>query len=78
MNEGFDPRRFGKTARNEQRRLLATTLNTIGLATFGVGVLTPFFNQGWRPENLLTAMTVCVILVVLHMVAQRILRDLEE
>lgn len=40
-DQAFDPRRFGKTARNEQRKLVATSFNTVGLAVLGIGFLTP-------------------------------------
>lgn len=77
MNEPFDPRRFGKTARNEQRKLLAVTLNTMGLAVFGVGFLTPVFSLA--PDgSALSFLGVFAILIVLHVLAQRVLRDLEE
>lgn len=78
MSEGFEPRRFGKTARNEQRKLFATTLNTVGLAVFGIGFLTPVFTGSWRPGAILTSVAVCATLLVLHLLAQRVLRDLEE
>ena len=37
MNEPFDPRPISKAARNERRKLMATTVNTVGLTIFGVG-----------------------------------------
>ena len=78
MSDGFDPRRFGKTARNEQRKLFATTLNTVGLAVFGIGFLTPVFTGNWQTGSSLTSGAVCATLLLLHLLAQRVLRDLEE
>ena len=78
MSADFDPRRFGKTARNEQRKLFASTLNTVGLAVFGIGFLTPVFTGSWRTASSLTSVAVCATLLVLHLLAQRVLRDLEE
>ncbi len=78
MTEPFDPRHFGRTARNEQRKLVATTLNTSGVAVLGIGVLTPVFSSsGFHGSPVKFALT-CAIFVGLHMFAQRVLRDLEE
>lgn len=78
MTGPFDPRHFGKTARNEQRKLVATTLNTSGVAVLGIGVLTPLFSiAGFHASPMKIAVT-SAIFVVLHMFAQRVLRDMEE
>ncbi len=78
MSGPFDPRHFGKTARNEQRKLFATTLNTVGLTVFGIGFLTPVLTGNWQPSAYLTSVAVCGTLIVAHLLAQRVLRSLEE
>ena len=74
----FDPRRFGKSARNEQRKLLATTFNTAGLAVFGIGFLTPIFSFVPVTAEPVKLALACAIFALLHMGAQRVLRDVEE
>ena len=78
MTEPFEPRHFGKTARNEQRKLLATTLNTSGLAVLGIGFFTPIFSGVALHGRGFQFFTVWVTMLVLHTAAQRILRNLEE
>lgn len=78
MSDPFDPRRFGKTARNEQRKLFATTLNTVGLTVFGIGFLTPILTGSWDSRAYLTSIAACATATLLHLLAQRVLRDLEE
>ncbi|WP_396594203.1 hypothetical protein [Brevundimonas sp. R86498] len=77
MSEPFEPRQFGKAARNEQRKLLATTLNTIGLAVFGIGFVTPVLSAA-DDGSTLSFLGVWTIFGLAHLVAQRVLRDLEE
>lgn len=76
MNQPFDPRPISKAAKNERRKLTATSLNTIGLTLVGVGVLTPIIT-GSNPVPL-TAGVCGVISVVLHLLARRLLKSLED
>jgi hypothetical protein len=72
------PRRVvGKSAHNERRKLFATSLNTIGLAVFGLGVLTPAFGTG-EQTSLFRFVGATAILWLFHSVAQSILKRLED
>jgi hypothetical protein len=52
---GFDPRPIGKAARSERRKLLATTLNAIGLTVLGLGAITPMVTGGRIAPGSLTS-----------------------
>ena len=76
MSGSFDPRPISKAAKNERRKLTATSLNTIGLTLVGLGVLTPIIT-GASPVPLTVG--VCgAISVVLHLLARRLLKSLED
>ena len=71
-------RKVTKAARNERRKLKATTLNTVGLAMFGLGALTPVFTQPSEARDLLTIALSSVSLYVLHELARLVLGGLED
>ena len=75
---GFDPRPSTKAARNERRKLLASTINTVGLTVFGVGFITPVLAGGLTPSSALTLAASFAILAVSHLMARRLLRGLED
>lgn len=66
-----------KSADNERRKLLANSLNTIGLAAFGLGVLTPAFTQP-GDLGLFRVVGSLAILVAFHLAAQYLLRRLKD
>ena len=76
MSHGFDPRPISKAAKNERRKLTATSLNTIGLTLVGLGVLTPIIT-GVTPVPL-TVGVFGAMSVVLHLLARRPLKSLED
>lgn len=65
-----------KVVRNERRKLLATTFNTIGLAILGLGALQPLFTDA--VPGLLRALVSSTTFVGLHALAHLGLADLEE
>lgn len=77
-DQAFDPRRFGKTARNEQRKLVATSFNTVGLAVLGIGFLTPALTGEPLSRAPFKIVLVFAILLTAHIIAQRILATMEE
>jgi hypothetical protein len=74
----FDPRPISKAAKNERRKLMATTLNTLGLTVFGVGVITQIISEGSKGLSLLTFVQFSAILLVMHLIARRVLKGLED
>jgi hypothetical protein len=78
MTEPFDPRPISKAAKNERRKLMATTVNTVGLTVFGVGFITPMLAGGLTPASALTLLASLAILAFSHVVARRLLRGLED
>jgi hypothetical protein len=64
-----------KSARNEGRKLVANTANTLGLAVFGLGVLTPAFAGNGSG---LTIVLSSVIFVMSHAAAHIVLQRLED
>ncbi|MFC5342756.1 hypothetical protein ACETK8_06370 [Brevundimonas staleyi] len=77
MTQPFDARPISKAARNERRKLLSSSFNTIGLTVAGIGVLTPLIT-GARASSTLTIWACGAISVVLHLLARRLLRSLED
>ena len=67
-----------KLVRNERRKLIATTLNTVGLAVFGVGALQPVFSLRFTWPVMLFAVAACAILVSMNRAASWVLSGLEE
>jgi hypothetical protein len=65
-----------KAARNDGRKLLAGTINTVGLAVFGLGFLTPVFTEADVSVGRLAAS--CVIFAAGHVIAHLITLGLEE
>lgn len=71
---------------NERTKLLASALNTAATSSFTVGVLAPlaaaFYDVGGRPIVIGSLLLGTVIwfgaCVVLHLSAQRVLRNLRE
>ena len=78
MNEQFDPRPISKVARNERRKLMATTVNTVGLTIFGVGAVTPLVTSDQPDGSILTFALFTAILLAFHAVARRFLKGLED
>jgi hypothetical protein len=69
-------RRLGKAGWNERLKLLATSLNAVGLAFLGLGALGPLLSGLDRPA---VQYALCgVISVALHVIAQWVLRWLED
>lgn len=77
MSEPFDPRPISKAAKNERRKLLASSVNTIALTVAGIGVVTPLIT-GTRQASTLTIWACGAIFVLLHLLARRFLRSLED
>lgn len=71
-------RRVGKTARNEQRKLEANTVNNGGIAVLLGGFLQPFFTTGFSIEALLRLFICGMICLVGHMWAQDLLDGVED
>ncbi|MEQ7154789.1 hypothetical protein [Brevundimonas aurifodinae] len=78
MSEAFDPRPITKAAKNERRKLLATTINTVGLTVFAVGFITPMLAGGLTRSSALTLGASFAILAMSHLIARRLLRGLED
>ena len=74
----------GKTARNERVKLLANTVNTIGLAFFVPGFVVPFIALAYgaeppkSPNWLLVGVWWVGQAMTLHLTARAILRGIEE
>jgi hypothetical protein len=68
----------GKAARNEDRKLVATTANAIGLAVLAIGGLTPIFTRPLSWALVLQLLACSLAGVISHVVARRILRKLED
>ena len=77
-DQSFDPRPLGKGARNERRKLRATTANTIGLAIFAVGFLTPALTTGLGPHEVFKSILSIAISLALHLFAVRLLKRIED
>jgi NAD(P)H-hydrate repair Nnr-like enzyme with NAD(P)H-hydrate dehydratase domain len=77
-DQPFDPRPMTRAARNERRKLLANSLNTAGLAIFGLGVLTPMITTGLAWSSAFKTTACCAILLVLHSAAQRLMKGVED
>jgi len=69
---------LSKAARNERRKLKASTLNTIGLAIFGLGALTPVVTGSPSNENLGVVAFSSAAFYILHLLARLELRGLED
>jgi hypothetical protein len=70
--------RPGKSARNERRKLLATTLNAVGLAIFALGGLTPIFSGVITVAGMVKAALSTAIFVFAHLGARALLGGLED
>ena len=68
----------GKAARNEERKLLATTVNAVGLAVFAVGALPRLTTPPYVGQDVGALMVYGCILIGLHLAARRVLRALED
>lgn len=69
---------LGKTARNEQRRLSAATMNAIGLAFGAVGVIQPIVIGEFSVETVLKLAICASIAYIFHNRAIRELAALED
>ena len=69
--------KLSKSGWNERLKLLATSLNAVGLAVFGFGVLAPGFSAAADPTGSQTVFC-AAILVGLHLSAQWLLRWLRD
>ena len=78
MNQPFDPRPISKATRTERRKLSAVILNTIGLAIFGIGVITPIISPAPDNGSVLTFVAFGAIFLIFHLAARRMLRGLED
>lgn len=67
-----------KAAQNEALKLRATTLNTVGLAVFGLGALTPVLTGTSAADNAAGIATNCILFYILHLTARFQLRRLED
>jgi hypothetical protein len=67
-----------KAARNEQRKLKATTFNAIGLAFGAFGVVQPVVVGALTVEGVLKVVICAVIAYVLHKHALRLVAGLED
>ena len=68
----------GKAARNEQRKLKATTFNAIGLAFGAFGAVQPVVVGVLTLEGLLKVVICAVITYLLHIHALRLVAGLED
>lgn len=67
-----------KTVRNEQRKLFATSVNALGLAIFGIGGLTPALTRAPSVGGMTLLLVFSLVAIILHAVAQAVLRGLED
>jgi hypothetical protein len=68
---------LSKQARNEQRKLFAQTLNTVGLGVLATGLITPFVTSAG--ELAFFPSVGCIIFSLFaHMGAQLVLQGLED
>ena len=70
--------RPNRTVRNEQRKLFATSINAVGLTIFGIGGLTPLLTRAPSAGGMVSLLVSALIAIILHSVAQTVLRGLEE
>lgn len=73
-----EPPPLSKAARNERIKMLATSFNTIGLAVFGLGVLTPALTADLTDGSAFRFILGTTMLVTFHAVARYSLRFLED
>lgn len=71
-------REVAKTARNERRKLQATSVNAIGLTALGFGLLQPFLRAEFGARELAIGLLSAIMALGLHVVALHFLRDLED
>jgi sensor histidine kinase regulating citrate/malate metabolism len=74
---------MGKLVRNERTKLTATYFNGVAIAVFAVGALAPMINAANMQASLwpVVASSVVICLLgsaILHFVARRILKGLED
>ena len=69
-------RRISKATSNERFKLAATTLNAVGLAFLGLGVLGPMLSG--RAPPMVQVAGCFTIFLVLHITAHLLLRALED
>ena len=72
------PHSLGKAARNEQRKLRATTFNALGLAFGAVGVIQPILAGQFTPEITITVAISALVGYILHRRAVHLLAALED
>jgi hypothetical protein len=68
----------GKAARNEQRKLQATSFNALGLAFGAFGVVQPVVIGTLSAETILKVVICALIAYLLHNHALRLLAGLED
>ena len=68
----------GKSARNEQRKLFATSVNAVGLTVFAVAGLTPAVTRAPSVGGVTVFLGFGLVATMLHFLAQAVLRDLED
>lgn len=68
----------GKTARNERRKLRATSFNAIALAFLAVGAIQPLMMGTLSRSTWIRVALAWLVFYTLHDVAIRLLRDLED
>lgn len=68
----------GKVARNERRKLRATSLNAIGLAIAAVGVIQPMYSAPFSADLAFRLVASGMIAYLLHERATRWLESLED
>lgn len=72
------PKTLSKSARNERTKLLANSVNTIGLAALGLGFLTPIFAGQITRLAIFRMIASASIFVAFHFIARQFLRSLED
>jgi preprotein translocase subunit Sss1 len=68
----------GKTARNEQRKLTASSWNAIGLAFVAIGFVQPVVNNDLSLTAAAKLVLVGMVGYILHQHAKRLLARLED
>ncbi len=69
---------IGKAARNERRKLRATTVNALGLAIAAVGVIQPAINSVFSQELVLKLAICATLAYVFHQAARAELATIED
>ena len=72
------PPALGRAAHNERRKLLATTVNAVGLAIFAVGAIQPFLSAELTTRRVLAAGICVIVFAAMHLAAQWLLKALQD